>query len=272
MKPEMSAFEVTERVLEAVSADKYDLIVLNFANADMVGHTGVMDAAVKAIEALDKCVPRIVDAVLAAGGQILLTADHGNADEMLDADGNVLTAHSLNEVPLVNISEDALPLCDGGRLCDIAPTLLELMGLEQPDEMTGHSLLCQGNSGNLTYIPQRGEKMNILEAKETIIRAGKELTEIGFLSRTFGNISCRINSNNSYYRDGSFAITPSGKNYLKLSPDEIVEMSLTDYNYDKNFRPSMEYRLHGEVYRMHPDANFVIYTTQANASAVSPWV
>ncbi len=145
MQPEMSAFEVTERVLEAISSDKYDLIVLNFANADMVGHTGVKEAAVKAIEALDKCVPRIVDAVLAAGGQILLTSDHGNADEMLDANGNVLTAHSLNEVPLVNISEDALPLCDGGRLCDIAPTLLKLMGLKQPDEMTGHSLVCQGN-------------------------------------------------------------------------------------------------------------------------------
>ncbi len=111
--------------------------------------------------------------------------------------------------------------------------------------------------------------MNILQAKETIIRAGKELIEIGFLSRTFGNISCRINSNHSGYPDGSFAITPSGKNYLKISADEIVEMSLTDYSHDKDARPSMEYRLHGEIYRMHPDANFVIYTTQTNASAVS---
>lgn len=141
LQPEMSAFEVTERVLEAIASDKYDLIILNFANADMVGHTGVMEAAVKAIETLDTCVPRIVDAVLATGGQILLTSDHGNADEMIDSDGNIMTAHSLNDVPLINISDDARPLSDGGRLCDIAPTLLKLMGLEIPEEMTGRSLI-----------------------------------------------------------------------------------------------------------------------------------
>ncbi len=143
IQPEMSAFEVTESVLKAIASDKYDLIILNFANADMVGHTGVKAAAVKAIETLDICVPRIVDAVLAAGGQILLTSDHGNADEMLDANGNVMTAHSLNDVPLVNISDGALPLKDGGRLCDIAPTLLNLMDLEAPAEMTGKSLVQQ---------------------------------------------------------------------------------------------------------------------------------
>lgn len=141
LQPEMSAPEVTARVLEAIDTDKYDLIILNFANADMVGHTGVMEAAVKAIETLDKCVPQIVDAVLAKGGQILLTADHGNADEMIDTEGNAVTAHSLNDVPLINISADPAPLRAGGRLCDIAPTLLKMMNLEIPDEMTGKPLI-----------------------------------------------------------------------------------------------------------------------------------
>ncbi len=141
LQPEMSAFEVTDKVIDAIQSDKYDIIILNFANADMVGHTGVFEAAVKAIEALDQCVPRIVETVLAKGGQILLTADHGNADEMLDETGNVMTAHSLNEVPLVNISNDPAPLKSGGRLCDIAPTILKLMNLDQPDEMTGTSLV-----------------------------------------------------------------------------------------------------------------------------------
>ena len=141
LQPEMSAPEVTAKVLEAIESDKYDMIILNFANADMVGHTGVMEAAVKAIEALDGLVPQIVDAVLAKGGQILLTADHGNADEMLDENGNVMTAHSLNDVPLINISADPLPLKDGGKLCDIAPTMLKLMGLEIPEEMTGQPLV-----------------------------------------------------------------------------------------------------------------------------------
>ncbi|MDD4199971.1 MAG: 2,3-bisphosphoglycerate-independent phosphoglycerate mutase, partial [Eubacteriales bacterium] len=133
IQPGMSASEVTARVLEAINGDKYDLIILNYANADMVGHTGVMEAAVKAIETLDKCVPQVVDAVLAKGGQILLTADHGNADEMADSEGNILTAHSLNDVPLVNISASPAPLKDGGRLCDIAPTLLKMMNLDIPD-------------------------------------------------------------------------------------------------------------------------------------------
>ncbi|MDD6190318.1 MAG: alkaline phosphatase family protein, partial [Firmicutes bacterium] len=141
MQPEMSAPQVTDKVIEAVKSDKYDLIILNFANADMVGHTGNMEAAVKAIEALDSCVARIVDTVLEQNGRILLTADHGNADEMKDSDGNTLTAHSLNDVPLVNISEDAAELKDGGRLCDIAPTLLKLMDFAIPEEMTGNPLI-----------------------------------------------------------------------------------------------------------------------------------
>lgn len=114
----MSAYEVTEKVLEAIETDKYDLIILNFANADMVGHTGVIEAAKKAIESLDKCVPQIIDSILAKDGQILLTADHGNADVMLDKDGNTVTAHSLNDVPLLHIANEPKQLKNGGRLCD----------------------------------------------------------------------------------------------------------------------------------------------------------
>lgn len=141
LQPEMSAPIVTQRVLEQIHNGTYDAIVLNFANADMVGHTGVMDAAISAIETLDQCVPKIVEAVLAAGGQILLTADHGNADCMLDDEGNVVTAHSLNQVPLVHISAEPVTLAEGGKLADIAPTMLTLMGLPIPEEMTGTSLV-----------------------------------------------------------------------------------------------------------------------------------
>ena len=141
LKPEMSAFEVTDAVLEKISENLYDLIILNFANADMVGHTGVFEAAVAAVEALDTNVKRIADAVLAKGGQILLTADHGNADVMADESGNIVTAHSLNPVPLVHISNAPRELLPGGKLCDIAPTLLTLMNLPIPKEMTGKILL-----------------------------------------------------------------------------------------------------------------------------------
>ena len=140
LQPEMSAYLVTERVLEEINADKYDVIILNFANADMVGHTGDMNAAIAAIEALDKCVPQIVGAVLAKDGQILLTADHGNADNMLNEDGSVVTAHSLNDVPLLHIANDPKEL-KPGKLADLAPTLLNLMDLEIPGEMTGESLI-----------------------------------------------------------------------------------------------------------------------------------
>ncbi|MCQ4636027.1 2,3-bisphosphoglycerate-independent phosphoglycerate mutase [Anaerovorax odorimutans] len=141
LQPEMSAYLVTEKVLEEIASDKYDVIILNFANADMVGHTGIMDAAVAAIETLDKCVPQIVSAVLEKDGQILLTADHGNADNMLDENGAVITAHSLNEVPLLHIAKEPVELKDGGKLADLAPTLLDLMGLAVPEEMTGESLV-----------------------------------------------------------------------------------------------------------------------------------
>ncbi len=145
LKPEMSAFEVTDKVTEEIARGVYDAIILNFANADMVGHTGVFDAAVKAIEALDSCVEKVVSAVLAAGGQILLTADHGNADCMLDESGNIVTAHSTNPVPLVHISANPCEFREDlhgeAKLADIAPTMLRLMGLDAPPEMTGNCLI-----------------------------------------------------------------------------------------------------------------------------------
>lgn len=141
MQPEMSAYIITEKVIEQIRADKYDLIILNFANADMVGHTGIMEAAIKAIETLDVCVPKIAGEVLAKDGQILLTADHGNADIMMDKDGKPVTKHSTNPVPLVNISNDPAPLKSGGKLADLAPTLLDMMDIKIPKEMTGESLI-----------------------------------------------------------------------------------------------------------------------------------
>ncbi len=140
MQPEMSAPEVTDKVIEAIKADKYDVIILNFANCDMVGHTGVYDAAVAAVEAVDGCVGRIVEAMLDVQGTILLTADHGNADKMAEPTGEIFTAHTTNPVPLLLVNERG-SLKDGGVLADLAPTMLDLMGLEQPAEMSGKSLL-----------------------------------------------------------------------------------------------------------------------------------
>lgn len=142
LKPEMSAYEVTDEVIKRIEADKYDVIILNFANCDMVGHTGVIPAAIQAVEAVDTCVGRVLDALAAAGGCALITADHGNADQMLDVDGSPFTAHSTNPVPLAAVGcKDVKALATGGVLADLAPTMLELLGLEQPVEMTGHSLL-----------------------------------------------------------------------------------------------------------------------------------
>ncbi|MDR2486693.1 MAG: 2,3-bisphosphoglycerate-independent phosphoglycerate mutase, partial [Clostridiales Family XIII bacterium] len=143
LKPEMSAYEVTDAVLAEIEADKYDLIVLNFANMDMVGHTGVFDAAVQAVQAVDTNVGRIVQSVLGRGGQMLVTADHGNSDTMLTKEGKPITAHSTNPVPLVFVRADdaRFALRAGGALSDIAPTLLDMMGLTVPAEMTGRSLL-----------------------------------------------------------------------------------------------------------------------------------
>lgn len=141
LQPEMSAYQVTEKVVEEIKANKYDCIILNFANPDMVGHTGVFDAAVKAIEAVDECVGKVVEAMLEADGQVLITADHGNADDMVDENGNVVTAHSTNPVPLIHVAKAPSKLKEGGKLCDIAPTMLTLMGLPIPAEMTGTSLV-----------------------------------------------------------------------------------------------------------------------------------
>ncbi|WIF95404.1 2,3-bisphosphoglycerate-independent phosphoglycerate mutase [Caminicella sporogenes] len=143
MKPEMSAYEVTERLIEEINKDIYDVIIVNYANPDMVGHTGNLEAAIKAIEVVDECVGKVVDTVLEKDGQILITADHGNADEMLDEEGNVITAHSTNPVPIILINAAENFSLAEGKLCDIAPTLLHLMGIPKPEEMTGKSLLLE---------------------------------------------------------------------------------------------------------------------------------
>ncbi len=141
LQPEMSAPGVTEECVKRINSGKYDMIVLNYANCDMVGHTGVFDAAVKAVEAVDDGIGKVVSAILKMGGQCLITADHGNVDQMFDSDGvTPFTAHSTNPVPLVMVGHPG-KLMDGGVLADLAPTLLEMMGLDQPAEMTGHSLI-----------------------------------------------------------------------------------------------------------------------------------
>ena len=140
MKPEMSAYEVCDAVVEAINSDKYDVIILNYANCDMVGHTGVFDAAVQAVEAVDECVGRMVDAILAKGGAALITADHGNADKMMEPDGSPFTAHTTNPVPLIAVGVEG-ELIEGGVLADLAPTMLSIMEVSQPEEMTGKSLL-----------------------------------------------------------------------------------------------------------------------------------
>ena len=140
LQPEMSAYEVTDKMVEAVKSGKYDALILNYANCDMVGHTGVFEAAVKAVEAVDTCVGRVVEAVKEMGGCVLLTADHGNADKMVDEDGEPFTAHTTNPVPFCVINHPC-KLREGGRLADIAPTMLQVLGLEQPKEMTGESLI-----------------------------------------------------------------------------------------------------------------------------------
>lgn len=140
LQPEMSAYEVTDKLVPAIESGKYDMIILNYANCDMVGHTGVFEAAVKAVEAVDTCVGRVVEAIKKMGGVALITADHGNADKMVDADGSPFTAHTTNPVPFCVVGYDC-QLREGGRLADIAPTMLQIMGLEQPEEMDGVSLI-----------------------------------------------------------------------------------------------------------------------------------
>ncbi len=142
LQPEMSAPEVSEKLNAAITSDKYDVIIINFANPDMVGHTGVIPAAVKAVECVDQCVGAAVDAVKKADGVLFICADHGNAEQMIDyTTGNPHTAHTTNPVPFILVNYGDVKLREDGCLADIAPTLLEIMGLEQPAEMTGKSLI-----------------------------------------------------------------------------------------------------------------------------------
>ena len=143
LQPEMSAPEVCDKFVAAIKSGKYDVIITNFANPDMVGHTGVEPAAIKAIEAVDECVGKVVDALLEVDGQMFITADHGNAEQLVDyKTGEPYTAHTTNPVPFILVNYDpAYTLREGGRLCDIIPTMIEMMGMEKPKEMTGESLL-----------------------------------------------------------------------------------------------------------------------------------
>ncbi len=140
LQPEMSAVPVCDKVCEAIESGKYDVIILNFANCDMVGHTGVFEAAVKAVQTVDMCVGRVKASTEKMGGVMLLTADHGNADRMLDTDGSPFTAHTTNPVPFAVIGKEC-ELREGGKLCDISPTIIKLLGLSQPEEMTGESII-----------------------------------------------------------------------------------------------------------------------------------
>ena len=141
MKPEMSAPEVCDAVCKAIDEDKYDVIILNYANPDMVGHTGVMEAAIKAVETVDTCVGKMVDKLLEKGGKAIITADHGNADCLVDPETKeMFTAHTTNPVPMIVIGEGDVKL-KNGKLCDLCPTMLDMMGIEKPAEMTGESLI-----------------------------------------------------------------------------------------------------------------------------------
>ncbi len=143
LQPEMSAYGVCDKLVEAIKSEKYDVIIINFANPDMVGHTGIEAAAIKAVEAVDECVGRAVEAILEVDGQMFVCADHGNAEQLVDyKTGEPFTAHTTNPVPFILVNADpAYTLREGGCLADIIPTLIELMGMEQPEEMTGKSLL-----------------------------------------------------------------------------------------------------------------------------------
>ncbi|MGN0458045.1 MAG: 2,3-bisphosphoglycerate-independent phosphoglycerate mutase [Eubacterium sp.] len=141
LQPEMSAYLVSEKLNEAVRSGKYDVVIVNFANCDMVGHTGVFDAAVKAVEAVDDCVGSLYEAVMENGGTLFITADHGNADQMKEEDGSPFTAHTTNEVPFIAVNCGDVELREGGKLSDIVPTMLKVMDIPQPEEMTGVSII-----------------------------------------------------------------------------------------------------------------------------------
>jgi 2,3-bisphosphoglycerate-independent phosphoglycerate mutase len=139
----MSAYEVTEKAIAKLDSGKYDVMILNFANCDMVGHTGVFDAAVKAVKTVDECVQKVVDKILSLGGTAIITADHGNADKMQEEDGSPFTAHTTNVVPFIVVGErfKGKTLRTGGILADVAPTLLDMMEVPVPEEMSGKTLI-----------------------------------------------------------------------------------------------------------------------------------
>ncbi|WMM30967.1 2,3-bisphosphoglycerate-independent phosphoglycerate mutase [Shouchella clausii] len=139
LKPEMSAYEVTDALVKEIEGEKHDVIILNFANPDMVGHSGMLEPTVKAIEAVDECLGRVVDALLQKGGAAIITADHGNADEVVTLDGKPMTAHTTNKVPVI-VTEKGITLREDGILADLAPTVLDLLGADKPKEMTGKTL------------------------------------------------------------------------------------------------------------------------------------
>lgn len=140
LKPEMSAYEVTDALVDAINADKFDVILLNYANPDMVGHSGMLEPTIKAIETVDECLGRVVDLILAKGGTAIITADHGNADEVVTLEGNPMTAHTTAPVPVI-VTKAGGELRQGGILADLAPTILDLIGIAKPAEMTGTSLI-----------------------------------------------------------------------------------------------------------------------------------
>ena len=141
LQPEMSAFEVRDKLVEAIASDKYDVIITNFANCDMVGHTGFFDAIITAVQTVDTCVHDVVEAATAKGGVCMIFADHGNADQTQLSDGSPMTAHTMNVVPFTIVGAGAVKLRDNGSLCDVAPTALKLLGISQPAAMTGKSLI-----------------------------------------------------------------------------------------------------------------------------------
>ena len=142
LQPEMSAYEVTEKVVDVINSNQYDTIILNYANPDMVGHTGSLPAAIKAVETIDECVEKVVEAILAHDGKLIITADHGNCEQMIDyKTGEPHTAHTTNPVPLILVSNDENLKVKSGKLADLAPTMLQLLGIEKPKEMTGESIL-----------------------------------------------------------------------------------------------------------------------------------
>lgn len=140
LQPEMSAYEVTDALLEAIDSDRFDGIILNFANPDMVGHSGMLEPTIRAVEVVDECLGRIVDALLAKGGAAIITADHGNSDEVLTVEGTPMTAHTTNPVPVI-VTKSGVALREDGILADLAPTMLHLLGINQPPEMTGETLV-----------------------------------------------------------------------------------------------------------------------------------